>query len=66
MADEPKHIEEGKCPACGSENITYDTGMPQDDDMVYPVSCDDCECLWHEVYEVKFIGIRLNNEFHGV
>ncbi|MBR1775959.1 hypothetical protein IJ750_02655 [bacterium] len=49
-----KH-EEGVCPACGSQNITYDGSEIDGNSMYYKCICDDCDTTFNECYNLVFV-----------
>lgn len=46
--------EEGKCPYCGSEDITYGSLELEGSNIYYPATCDDCGTEYQEHYTVQF------------
>ena len=46
--------EEGKCPYCNSENITYGSLELSGSDIFYPATCDDCGTKYKEYYTIQF------------
>lgn len=47
--------EEGKCPYCGSENITYGSlELEGGFHICYPCICDDCGTEYKEYYTIEF------------
>lgn len=53
---EEKHQEQGKCPICGSEEITYEVIEVADNSVYYPAMCDNCHATWKEYYNLEFSG----------
>jgi hypothetical protein len=45
--------EPDECPFCGSDNLTY--GMPEylDGGVCGPVSCEDCDEDWDQIYRFE-------------
>lgn len=56
-----RELEEGKCPRCGSESITYSELIPIGEVILYPATCDDCGCDFSEYYDLVF-STQLINE----
>lgn len=49
--------EQGKCPKCGSGNLSYGTIESNGEaEVSYPFVCEDCGCTADEVYSLSFIG----------
>lgn len=47
-------MEIGKCPKCGSENISYGDFESDDDCCWYESTCDDCDFSFNEHYRMVF------------
>ena len=54
MTEEKLTIAEGKCPICGSENITYGVLEPCGEGIYYPAIYDDCGATFKECYHLTF------------
>lgn len=52
---ETKH-EQGVCPICGSEEITYGAIEVEGNSIYYPAECDKCHATWQEYYDLTFSG----------
>lgn len=50
----------GKCPYCGSENVSYDTSEIIDDTLWYPAVCLDCEGDFNEDYAIEYAETQYN------
>jgi hypothetical protein len=46
----------GRCPYCGSESLLYESAEIQDDMVIYPFSCTDCDKSGYETYSMQFEG----------
>lgn len=53
---EEKHQEQGICPICGSDNISYEAIEVEDDSVYYPTMCNKCHATWKEYYDLTFSG----------
>lgn len=47
--------EQGKCPQCLSENLTYETCVNEGEQLYYPFVCDDCGFEGKEWYKLYYI-----------
>lgn len=45
----------GKCPRCNSENVVYDKEFVDDDLLIFPGRCLDCECQFKERYFLDYL-----------
>ena len=52
----------GECPKCGSTSLTYGVLEPQDDEIYYPFTCDDCGCKGKEWYALRFVQTTVDGE----
>ena len=44
----------GVCPKCHSLNLTYGKREIDDNNILYPFTCDDCGAKGQEVYDILF------------
>lgn len=51
-----EHQEQGICPICGSDSISYEAMEVEDDSVYYPAMCDKCHATWKEYYDLTFSG----------
>lgn len=58
MTEENKYYEQGKCPICGSEQITYDSSEIDGQYMYYKCCCDKCNATFNEFYELIYAGME--------
>jgi len=59
MQKEQKYYDKGRCPVCGSGNITYDGSINKDGDYIfYKAVCDNCNTKFDEYYELIYAGIE--------
>ena len=49
--------QEGKCPQCQSENLTYETCVNEGNQLYYPFTCENCGYQGKEWYSLTFIEI---------
>lgn len=49
--------EEGKCPYCGSKNLSVDVFELQDESGYFNVTCNECEKDFKAWYDLKFAGM---------
>ena len=50
-----KEHEEGKCPVCGSTNVTYgDFEFFEDNGAYYNMTCNNCKAEYREAYDLVF------------
>lgn len=54
--------EQGLCPICNSENLSYDTIELIDDMLYYPWKCEDCSAQGEEWYKLNFSGHNIIDE----
>ena len=50
--------KQGKCPVCGSEEITYDGSEIDGQYMYYKCCCDKCNSTFDEFYELVYANIE--------
>ena len=55
----------GACPKCGSEGITYGVLEIVDEQLYYPITCDDCGCTSKEWYSIKYIESITDDNLDG-
>lgn len=55
---EKMFIDSGKCPVCGSEQITYDGSEIDGQYMYYKCCCDKCNATFNEFYELVYAGME--------
>lgn len=55
---ERKYYDKGKCPVCGSENISYDGDNRNGDYIYYRCICDECNTTFDEYYELVYAGLE--------
>ena len=48
--------EQGKCPLCGSKNVSFLSGEVDEAGYSYQCCCDDCDGNWLESYTMVFAG----------
>lgn len=48
--------EQGICPVCGSENLSYGVIDVTDVGVFYPATCEDCGANFEEHYDLTFAG----------
>ena len=48
--------EQGICPICNSDNISYGTIEVTDVGVFYPAWCHDCNATFEEHYDLSFAG----------
>lgn len=53
-----KYYDKGKCPVCGSENISYDGDNRNSDYIYYRGICNDCNTTFDEYYELIYAGLE--------
>jgi hypothetical protein len=46
---------QGQCPKCKSFNIHYEPMELQDNDVYYPLYCEDCHYEGREWYHLEYI-----------
>ena len=46
---------QGECPQCASLDISYDPMELHDDNVCYPLVCNECHYEGKEWYELKYI-----------
>jgi len=46
---------QGECPVCGSECISYGAVEIVDEQLYYPATCDDCGITFKEWYRLYYI-----------
>lgn len=44
----------GKCPYCGSENVSYEASEIIDETLRYPATCGNCGKSFDEDYSVNY------------
>lgn len=49
-----KSNEEGRCPYCNSDSITYGSLELVGSEICYPATCDKCGTEYKEYYTVEF------------
>jgi Zn ribbon nucleic-acid-binding protein len=49
--------EQGKCPQCKTEPLSYRALGLQDEEAFYPVECPNCGFTGKEWYKLEFITI---------
>jgi len=55
--------EQGVCPKCGGENLSYGTFTTESDQMLYyNWTCDDCEAKGKEWYSFEFVEHTFETE----
>ena len=60
---EPEYTnEQGFCPRCKSNRLSYGTIRHFDDASYFPYKCKDCGQEGEEWYELKFIGHNVYDE----
>jgi len=52
-----KH-EQGKCPNCGSLLLTYGALTMHENQVFYPVTCDECGHEDKEWYKLTFVAFN--------
>jgi predicted Zn-ribbon and HTH transcriptional regulator len=52
---EIEDLNREKCPYCGSEDIDYDVMLPEDNLIILPKTCNDCNNRSEEVYRLHYI-----------
>lgn len=57
-----KGYEQGICPKCGADIISYDPVEWYDDSIGYPFTCSQCGASGQEYYNLVFDEIELNDE----
>ena len=55
---EPIVNEQGVCPYCGSENVSYGGFEIEGEECYYELTCDDCDENSYEWYSLKHIETR--------
>lgn len=50
-----KQTEPGKCPDCGSMNVTYEVSHRAGDMLGYEFSCDDCKKSFIEWFSLTYV-----------
>lgn len=58
MEEEKKYYDSGKCPICGSEQITYYGSEISNPYLFYRCCCDDCNTTFDEYYELVYAGLE--------
>jgi hypothetical protein len=49
-------VEEGVCPNCGNNDLSYGSLEPSDDCIFYEWTCDECDAYGQEWYSTTFTG----------
>lgn len=63
MSDSVKtSVAIGKCPRCNSENVVYDKEFVDDDLLIFPGRCLDCECQFKERYFLDYLDTELQTQ----
>ena len=52
----------GTCPKCGGNNLFYETCVNDADWIYYPYTCDDCNAVGKEWYDVTFTGYTMEQK----
>ena len=55
-------MEQGICPKCKSDNISYLGPEFDDSFMWYEGYCEDCETEFDELYEIKYIESEITGK----
>lgn len=53
-----EYYEQGECPVCKSQKITYDGSEIDGQYLYYKCCCDDCNATYNEFYELIYAGIE--------
>ena len=58
MITTSEHFEQGRCPVCDGDRLTYGKISSDDIGIYYPWTCDDCGASGKESYSVEFCSHR--------
>jgi hypothetical protein len=65
MSKKKKVVTQGRCPKCGSENLSYGEPDWRDSAIDFVFNCIDCKFIGTENYTMKFTGFEgPNHEFY--
>lgn len=53
-----QYYDSGKCPACGSMQISYSGSEIENPYLFYRCICDDCDTTFDEYYELIYSGLE--------
>jgi len=54
-----RHIREGQCPHCGSDDLETDDQGMYDDTYYYDMQCNSCSGEWTDTYLMVFSSMTI-------